>query len=183
MPELPNVDELCGRHFVYRDFIECGQTWKTTRVDNTPKQQRTFQALLDLSLTVLDPIVDKYGPIKLTHGFTSLNLIRKISKGVAPKIDQHASYEVGKGNELICSRGGAACDFLVEGVGSDLVAIWMVRTLGFDRIYYYGNASPIHVSIATKPVHKCVVIRSTKHGHRYPVTYTSGRFVEIVSGS
>ncbi len=37
MYSIPNLDEQCGKYFTYRDFIECGETWLKTGVDNVPR--------------------------------------------------------------------------------------------------------------------------------------------------
>ena len=47
---------------------------------------------------------------------------------------------------LLCSRAGAAVDFLVEDEDMLEVARWIAANCNFDRIYYYGKDRPLHVS-------------------------------------
>ena len=63
---------------------------------------------------ILDPVIEYFGSIRLTYGFASVELNRHIARGIAPKLDQHAACEHGARGILICDRGGAACDFIVD---------------------------------------------------------------------
>jgi len=114
-------------------------------------EAQTFNALSDLAIDLIDPVIDYFGPIVLTYGFCSGALSRKISKGIAPKLDQHASYEKNSRGNMICPRGGAACDFLIEDEDMFEVVKWIHTNLNYDRIYFYGSDRPIHVSISTNP--------------------------------
>jgi hypothetical protein len=145
--DVPSIDEPCGRVFTYRQLIECGETWERTRCDNAPQQPETYNALYDLATSVLDPVVDYFGAIKLTYGFSSPVLTRAIAERIAPKLDQHASCEVGRAGRLICPRGGAAVDFLVEYEDMLEVARWVAANCTFDRLYVYGKDRPVHVSL------------------------------------
>ena len=145
--DVPSLDELCGRTFTYRQLVECGETWERIRGDNVPRQPETYNALYDLAVGILDPVVEYFGAINLTYGFSSAALTRAIAGRIAPKLDQHASCEVGRGGRLICPRGGAAVDFLVEYEDMREVARWVAANCAFDRIYTYGSDRPIHVSL------------------------------------
>jgi hypothetical protein len=63
---IPELDDQCGRHFLYRDLIEVGETWSQTHTENIPRQAATYQAMRELCAVVLDPVVERFGPIKLT---------------------------------------------------------------------------------------------------------------------
>ena len=52
---------------------------------------------------------------------------------------------------LVCERGGAACDFIVDDEDMREVADWIVANLPFDRLYFYGSDRPVHVSYASGP--------------------------------
>lgn len=145
--EIPSLDEPCGRTFTFRKLIECGETWERTRGDNVPRQPESYNALYELAVEVLDPVVEYFGSIKLTYGFASSTLTRHISGAIAPKLDQHASCEHGRTGQLICPRGGAAVDFLVEYEDMREVAQWIAENCSFDRMYLYGRDRPIHVSV------------------------------------
>src|SRR5208283_2241015 len=91
--DIPSLDDKCGQRFTYRDLIECGDTWRKMKIDNTPQTVDSYSSLADLTRYILDPVVDYFGGIKLTYGFCSRALEKSISKGVAPELDQHAAYE------------------------------------------------------------------------------------------
>lgn len=143
---IPGLDEPCGANFTYRDFIECGQTQKRLGISNVPKEPETYNALHGLATRVLDPVIDYFGAIKLTYGFASPELTRHIKARIAPKLDQHAAHEKNRLGRMVCERGGAACDFIVEDENMEEVVEWVMENISFDRIYYYGQSCPIHIS-------------------------------------
>lgn len=165
--DIPSLDDKCGQRFMFRDLIECGETWTTTKVDNSPQNPESYNSLADLARYVLDPVVDYFGAIRLTYGFCSRALGNMIAKGVAPALDQHASCERTRTGRLICRRGGAAVDFIVEDEDMAGVADWIAQNLPFDRLYFYGPDRPIHVSYG--PEHRGQFIVMKEHdGRRVP---------------
>lgn len=118
-----------------------------TRIDNAPKSAATYNALFELATTVLDPVIDYFGGIKLTYAFASPAVTRHIKVRIEPKLDQHASCEVNTRGAPICPRLGAAVDFLVEYEDMYEVAKWIAEHCAYDRIYLYGKDRPIHVSV------------------------------------
>ncbi|PRG86133.1 peptidase m15a [Burkholderia multivorans] len=165
---IPPLDQPCGKHFRYRDLIECGETQQRLRTPNVPAQSDTYNALYDLSAMILDPIIDYFGAIRLTYGFSSRELSRHISSRIAPRLDQHAAHELDRRGKMICPRGGAACDFIVDDEDMEEVARWIMANLPFDRLYYYGNDRPIHVSFAQSPQGLAYEMRAAANGHRLP---------------
>lgn len=147
----PDLDSPCGRYFRYRDFFHCGETQLKTQVANLPKEMASYRAYYLLATHVLDPLIDYYGPIKLTYGFCGDKLRSLIKKRVSHDRDQHASFEKKRSGELVCSRGGAACDFIVEDEDMLEVAQWLVENTPIDRMYFYGPDRPLHVSYKTTP--------------------------------
>lgn len=143
---IPNLDEPCGKYLTYRHLIECGETYAQTGIPNIPKEPDTYSALLDLATHLLDPIIDYYGMIKLTYGFSSPALSKAISKRIAPALDQHAAYEKKRNGKFICERLGAACDFIVEDENMEEVIAWIAENLDYDRIYFISDQRPIHLS-------------------------------------
>lgn len=177
--ELPELDEKCGRYFKYRDLVECGSTWTSGKIGNIPTQLATYRALQQLSMKILDPVIEKFGQVELTYGVATKELTSKIRKGIAPSLDQHASHELSGKGKIICNRGGAACDFKISGIKSTFVAKWIAQNTDFDRLYFYGGERPIHVSVSENPTRKCVVVDRLLDGKVHPTTFSRDRFLEV----
>jgi hypothetical protein len=105
--------------------------------------------------------------IEITYGFCSAALSRQIRHGIAPKIDQHASYEVNARGKRICERGGSAVDFIVRDENMLEVVNWIAERLPFDRLYYYGPSRPAHVSVGPEAKREVIEIEE-RHGRRIP---------------
>lgn len=164
----PSLADKCSKHFCYRDFIECGETQKNTKIPNLPHEMKSYVAFKDLATHVLDAVQDRYGPITLTYGFSSRELVKKIPGRIAPDRDQHASHERKLNGKLICERLGAACDFIIAGVDMREVAVWMLKNTDADRVYFYGSDKPVHVSQSSKPTRQFVEMLVGKNGRRMP---------------
>jgi hypothetical protein len=169
---IPDLDSRCGASLTYRSLIQCGETRQRLGIGNLPLNPDTYNALHDLATQILDPVIEYFGSIRLTYGFSSTELTRSIPRGVAPRLDQHASCERGRRGTLICERGGGACDFLVEDEDMREVADWIVSNLPFDRLYFYGNDRPIHVSYAAEPARKSYRMVKTAGARLMPRPYT-----------
>lgn len=148
---VPALDEPCGQFLTYRQLIECGETQARTGISNLPTNPESYTALYDLATTILDPVIEYFGSIRLTYGFCSAELASKIPARVAPKLDQHAAYECKRTGAPICSRLGAAVDFIVQDENMREVADWIMSNVPFDRLYYYGLDRPLHVSFSQSP--------------------------------
>ena len=156
---IPGVDGPCGQHFTYRQLIECGETQAKTGLPNLPSQPDSYTALYDLAAKLLDPLIDYYGPIKLTYGFASPALTKHIKSRIAPKLDQHAACELNRNGEPVCPRLGAAVDFIVEDEDMEEVARWIIANLPYDRLYFYGKDRPIHLSYSQQPARAAYALR------------------------
>lgn len=167
-----SLDAKAGEHFAFRDFIECGKTWQRVRIDdpafdNRPKRDESWVAIRQLATVVLDPIWNHHGRISLTYGFCSPPLARQILKQPTPNIspanDQHASCELNTLGNIVCARLGAACDFSVLGKEGHMkeIALWIASNLEFDRMYYYGNDRPLHISWGPTEMNRMVVLMHT----------------------
>lgn len=170
---IPELGQACGKNFTFRSLIECGETRGRLGHKNLPLNPATYNALYDLAVRVLDPVVDYFGGIRLTYGFCSAELARHITKGVAPKLDQHAACEVGPRKGPICDRLGAACDFIVEDENMYEVADWIIANLPFDRLYVYGAGRPIHVSFGPQNSRAAYQMVRTDGGSVVPKRYVS----------
>ena len=166
---LPDLDSPCGQYFTYRDLIECGETQAATGLPNIPKQPDSYTALLELAKNLLDPVIDYFGMIRLTYGFCSPELSRKIPGRIAPKLDQHAACELNRLSKPICDRLGAAADFWIEDEDMLEVAKWIAANLTFDRMYIYDPDRPIHISFGPQNAKQAVfMLPSARRNIRVP---------------
>jgi len=165
---LPDLDGSCGQHLSYRQLIECGETQAKTGLSNCPKQADSYTALYDLASHVLDPVIDYFGMIKLSYGFCSHDLGKHIKGRVAPKLDQHAAHETNSKKNVICPRLGAAIDFIVEDENMREVADWVAENTPFDRLYFYGEDRPIHVSYGPEQKGEYIDLVMTESGRQVP---------------
>jgi hypothetical protein len=105
----------------------------------------------ELCLRVLDPIVDRFGPVELTYAFASAALEKLVRLKPYPRttrhLDQHAGCELNRDGRPYCSRLGLAVDIRVPGAISIEVAQWVIQNTGYDRLYFYGDDRPFHVSV------------------------------------
>lgn len=167
--EAPNLEDSCGRFLKFRDLIQCGETQRATQIANIPLQGASYTALVDLAENILDPVIEYFGMVKLTYGFCSHELSLKVSGRNDPKLDQHSALELNSKKNLICKRGGAAVDFLVEDEDMLEVARWIVKELPFDRLYFYGSDRPVHVSFSGAQSAQIVDLsRFSRGGNRVP---------------
>ncbi|WP_020160016.1 DNA phosphorothioation-associated putative methyltransferase [Methylobacter marinus] len=164
----PNLNDQCGRYLTYRQLIECGETQQNTGIPNCPIQPDSYNALYELATNVLDPVIDYFGMIRLTYGFCSHELGKHIKSRVAPKLDQHAAHELNIKKNLICPRLGAAVDFIVDDENMWEVANWISENIPFDRLYFYGENRPIHVSYGPDNKREYVDLVITNTGKQIP---------------
>lgn len=176
----PSLDDLCGRFLTFRDLIECGETQAETGIDNLPKRAESWNALYELVEHVLDPVIDWYGMVRLTYGFCSLELSRKIPGRIDPKRDQHAACEHNRRGNLVCARQGAAVDFIVEDEDMLEVARWIASNTPFDRLYYYGRDLPVHVSYGPDQTGQIVHMVKAPSGGLIPRVTSLDAFTETV---
>lgn len=176
---IPKLDEPCGRYHCFRDFIECGETQAKTQLANIPKQAETYYTLRQLALDIIDPVMDYFGGIELTYGFCSRKLASHIDGRIAPSRDQHASHELNTRGNLICKRLGAACDFIIPDESMLEVAQWIVEHTPFDRLYFYGDDLPIHVSIGSENSKAIAVMKLTVDGRLYPIMHKIDKFLSM----
>ena len=141
-----NLNEPCSKYFKYIDFVEASDTQKRVKVDNTPKEAETFRSIKNLATEVLDPVVEEFGPLTITYGLCSHNLQKHIRKNVSPKLDQHAGSELNSKGNLICPREGFAVDFFIPKKNSRDIVKFILKSCEYDRIYFYGDERPIHLS-------------------------------------
>lgn len=169
---LPSPDDRCGQHFCYRDLIEVGKTWEQYRVDNRPREPATYDAMAALCTKVLDPVHDKFGRPVLTYAFVSPTLDKLIHRNPSPnayrKGDQHAGCELDVMGKPYCSRLGLAVDFRCPRVGSATVAKWVIENTEFDRLYFYDDTRPFHVSVGPDNKRQAILMTKLPSGRLMP---------------
>jgi DNA phosphorothioation-associated putative methyltransferase len=170
VPQSFELDNKCGKYLTFRDLIECGQTQKSTQITNLPQQRESYLALYELCKNVLDPVIDYFGMIKLTYGFCSHPLSRKITHRVEHRKDQHCAHELNTKGRPICGRLGAAVDFIVEDENMYEVAKWVTENTEFDRLYFYGTTRPLHVSYSKTLAGYIASMTKRKDGELQPFT-------------
>ena len=166
--DIPALDAPCGRFLTFRQLIECGETQAATGLANLPREPESYNALLDLAEQVLDPVIDWFGMIRLTYGFCSPELARKVPGRIDPKRDQHAAHERNRLGNFVCDRLGASADFIVDDEDMLEVAQWVAANTPFDRLYFYGKGLPVHVSHGPEASRQIVVMRPTRDGRLVP---------------
>lgn len=134
---------------------------------------------------ILIPTERKFGALTITYGFTSSQLAAYIAKhcaaGTAPQLDQHAASELNSKNNEISKRSGSACDFIVANHSMAEITRFIVKYLNFDRLYYYGDDRPIHVSISDTPVKHLQIMCESSSGRRYPGKKAFGDHATILA--
>jgi hypothetical protein len=156
-------------------------------IDNSPKEVESIKSILMLVETVLLPVSKKFGEIKITYGFVSPELNRYIqrnsSSGTYPSTDQHAASELNQANNQICNRHGLACDFIVNGYEKQVgqIMLFIVNNLDFDKIYYYGNDKPLHVSVGHKSEKHLQVMNVSENGRRIPGKKAYGNKAKVLA--
>jgi hypothetical protein len=174
--EKPELDDKCGRYLTFRDFIQCGETLLATHIENLPLEKESYSAIANLARSITDPVMDYFGVIKLTYGFCSHELSKKIPGKIDPKIDQHAACELDRSGRLVCKRKGAAVDFIVEDESMLEVAQWVVEHCNFDRLYFYGDNLPVHVSAGPQGNRKIALMKDKKGGGLRPQMISAEKF-------
>jgi len=177
---IAELAQPCSSFFKWEDLILAGETARAHPEDNIPRQIQTREALQSLASLILDPIASEISKPRLTYGLSCAGIVNRIAKRIAPAVDQHSSFECWSNGNRICSLGGAAVDFFVEGRTASEVAVFVVETLPFDALYFYGDDRPIHVSWSQTPRNVAVEMKfNAAHQRYFPVRRTPKRFLEL----
>jgi hypothetical protein len=175
------------KHPLANQLFNWYQNKHAISLDNTPKASESILSAILILETVLLPINKKFGDVKITYGFVSPELNRYIQKnsssGTYPSLDQHAASELNQANKQICKRHGLACDFIVNGYEKqmDEVMLFVVNHLDFDKIYYYGNDRPLHVSVGNESERHLQVMNVSDKGRRIPGRKAYGNEAKVLA--
>jgi hypothetical protein len=105
------------------DEMTRSSTAKSKRIDNTPNEAQ-IEFMVELCQSVLQPIRDKFGPVKINSGFRSAKLNTAIGGSTS---SQH------------CCLNGAAADIYFK-LGRAEVFNWIKENLRFDQlIWEFGD--------------------------------------------
>jgi len=105
------------------DEMTRSATAKSKRIDNTPNEAQ-IEFMVELCQSVLQPIRDKFGPVKINSGFRSAKLNTAIGGSTS---SQH------------CCLNGAAADIYFK-LGRAEVFYWIKENLRFDQlIWEFGD--------------------------------------------
>ena len=142
--------------------------------DNTPESENSLLWLKQLEDKILTPLEGSFGATTITYGFTSHELIREVLKQspahIAPELDQHAAHEVNTKGRRICKRDGAACDIYINGYENQMqvIASYIIDNLEFDRLYFYGDSRPLHISVGPEQSRFVQIMTTRPDGKRHP---------------
>jgi len=130
-----------SRNFTLQELIK-SDTAIRKGIENNPNAYQV-EKLKNLCETILQPVRDHFGRVKVTSGFRSEQLCVAIGSSIN---SQHAKAE--------------AADFEVVGVDNAELADWIYKNLEFDQLIleYYKVGEPnsgwIHCSICDKDPRK-----------------------------
>ena len=130
-----------SRNFTLQELIK-SDTAIRKGIENNPNADQV-EKLKNLCETILQPVRDHFGRVKVTSGFRSEQLCVAIGSSIN---SQHAKAE--------------AADFEVVGVDNAELADWIYKNLEFDQLIleYYKvgepNSGRIHCSICDKDPRK-----------------------------
>lgn len=170
-------------------ILHCCDTWHalagTGRVlANRPEETETWTAIEWMQTELLRPLEEEFGVVLLTYGFAGAELVAAVraratatggTPGIAPELDQHAGYELDARGVRICARDGIAVDLQIPGRPSGAIRDWIAARLPFDRIFFYGDERPLHLSWAPEPVGQIVEMRPAAGGRLVPRVVERGR--------
>jgi hypothetical protein len=159
-------------HSLGADLLNWHKQKHQSTISNVPQSTESKIALEKLIVDILLPLDSKFKRPTITYGFTSYELkkyiTRRSPKGTSAELDQHSAFELNDKGTMICSRGGAACDYYINGYSMTTVVKYIVNNLPFDRLYFYGDTRPIHVSINSEPMRHLQIMHESAEGRRYP---------------
>lgn len=176
--------------FTPHPMLHCCETWHVHARDgdvlpNLPKEPATWDAIAKMDNELLHPLREKFSEVVLTYGFAGPELVKAIVAraakedrlpNISPRGDQHAGHELNSWGNRICKRGGIAVDLKVPGQNSLQVAQWVQdEKLPFDRIYWYSEERPFHMSWHPHPIGQVIQMWVTKTGRLMPRVIVKGR--------
>jgi len=181
---ITDIHSKASPNFTYLDMIlDAGVTAQVA--PNVPKAPDTFYAMAIMAMDILEPVrAFTNGEMVITYGFCSAARARMVAKwGTSQKGDQHAGHEVRRNGTLICARGGFAVDLKTPSAAA--TAAFIVANCNWDRIYFYGDDRPFHVSIEAadrEPARVMVDMRGYPFNHRPPVVLDPAAFLADLLG-
>ena len=59
------------------------------------------------------------------------------------------------------------------------MARWVVKNVPFDRLYFYGDARPVHVSYGLESKREIVIMRKNREGRLIPKVMKEAEFMAL----
>lgn len=134
-----------GKHFMLSDFLY-SETAVIKGVPNCPPLDgKEVQGIKGLCIAILDPVVERFGALSITYGFSTPELHAQIS----------AYRPLGVHNGVAAAGGtiAAAADILVHSMVHDPRGVlhWVQNNCVFDRLILYPNSERVCVAWSDKP--------------------------------
>ena len=88
-----------------------------------------------------------------------------------------ASFELNTKGESVCKRGGAACDIFSKKTTAKELALWIMHHCDFDKIYFYGDRRPLHVSISEDMSGTIYLMKKIDGNKKIPIQCNKDNFL------
>ena len=108
-------------------------------------------------MTSLSLARPEFGNLQITYGFCGAELAKKLMVIFPQNSTSTRATKLTLRGNRICERGGFA-DFHCLPISSHEVACFITENLTFDRLYFYGEHRPLHVSINEKNLGQIIVM-------------------------
>jgi hypothetical protein len=134
-----------GKHFMLSDFLYSETAVEKGIANFPPFDGMEVESLRGLCTNILDPVVEQFGALSITYGYSAPELHRRIY-GSRP-LGIHNCVAPGQ------STLGAAADILVHSMQDKPreVLLWIKATCVYDRLILYPGSSIVCTAWANRP--------------------------------
>lgn len=142
-----------GKYFMLSDFLY-SETAAQRGIANCPALDgKEVAAMRGLCEHILDPLVERFGPVSITFGYVSRELAIAIWPGQEWKSGLHSCYLPKQNGATL----GIAADVLVhsmEGKPKE-VLLWVKENCVYDRLIAFPGSNIVCVAWTDKPRYHC----------------------------
>jgi hypothetical protein len=134
-----------GKHFMLSDFLYSETAVEKGIINFPPFDGMEVESLRGLCAAILDPVVEQFGALSITYGYSCPELHRRIYPNRPLGI--HNCVAPG------ASTHGAAADILVHSMQDKPreVLLWIKATCAYDRLILYPGSSIVCTAWANRP--------------------------------